>query len=185
MEQNPRDPNKNTGGNNPAENKKVKGIWVSLIFTVVIVLIISLIYNSVVDSQFEETTFSDFLTEMENGNLYEVEFHADRVYYLTVTEAEKPANEQVACYTGLPSGDVLTLSRELDALGVTVSEAIVEDNSGIIMIMYYVIMFALIFVMMRSLTKRMSGDGMMGSFGKSKAKVYMEKQTGEIGRAHV
>ena len=32
--------------------------------------------------------------------------------------------------------------------------------------------------MMNMLTKRMGGDGMMGGFGKSKAKVYMEKQTG-------
>ena len=39
-------------------------------------------------------------------------------------------------------------------------------------------MFGLIFLFMRMITKRMSGDGMMGGFGKSTAKVYMEKQTG-------
>ena len=46
------------------------------------------------------------------------------------------------------------------------------------MILYYVIMFGLIFFVMNSLTKRMSGEGMMGGFGKSRAKVYMEKTTG-------
>ena len=34
------------------------------------------------------------------------------------------------------------------------------------------------FLIMNMLTRRMGGDGMMGGFGKSKAKVYMEKQTG-------
>ena len=46
------------------------------------------------------------------------------------------------------------------------------------MVLYYGITFAILFMFMRTLTKRMGGDGMMGGFGKSKAKVYMEKQTG-------
>ena len=166
------------GGNNPSENKKPINLWLPLIFTIVIVLVISLIYNAVVDSQYKETTFSDFLAEMESGNLSEVEFHADRLYYLTKEEAAKDPSDQVACFTGLPNGDILSLARELKGMGVTVNEAIIEDNSGIILVLYYVGMFALIFLVMRSLTKKMSGDGMMGSFGKSKAKVYMEKQTG-------
>jgi len=39
-------------------------------------------------------------------------------------------------------------------------------------------MFSVLFFFMRNLTRRMGGEGMMGGFGKSKAKVYMEKQTG-------
>ena len=39
-------------------------------------------------------------------------------------------------------------------------------------------MFASIFFMMRMVTKRMSGDGLMGGMGGNKAKVYMEKKTG-------
>ena len=178
MEKNPKDTQSDTRGGDPAENKKPRNLWIPLILTVVIVLVISLVYNAVKDSQYVETTFSDFLTEMEAGNLSEVEFHTDRVYYLTKEEAEKKPADQVACYTGLPYGDVMSLAQELDAMGVTVSEAIVEDNSGIILVLYYVVMFALIFGVMRTLMKRMGGDGMMGNFGKAKAKVYMEKQTG-------
>ena len=179
MEHDPKDSQtKNPGGQPPADNKKPRSIWISLVVTAALVLIISLVYNAVRDSQYKKTNFSDFLAEMEAGNLAEVEFYSDRVYYLTKEEAEKEASQQVACYTGLPNGDILTLARELEDMGVVVNEAIVEDNSGIILILYYVLMGALIFVLMRSLMKRMSGDGMMGNFGKSKAKVYMEKQTG-------
>ncbi len=177
-----RDPKNNGGkpenGNPSGDNKKGKNLWVALIASVVLVLVFSLVYNAVVDSQYQKVSFSDFMTAMENGELAEVELHYDRVYYLTKEEAAKPAKQQVACFTGLPNGDILSLARELEAQGVTVNQKITEDNSGIILILYYVVMFALIFVVMRSLMKRMSGEGAMGSFGKSKAKVYMEKQTG-------
>ena len=179
MERDPKNSRGKPEGTNPAgENKKGKNIWVALIATVVVVLVFSLVYNAVVDSQYEKVTFTDFMTAFENGELAEVELHSDRVYYLTKAEADKPANQQVICFTGLPFGDVLALARELEDAGIDVTQKITEDNSGIILILSYVVMFALIFVVMRSLTKRMSGDGMMGNFGKSKAKVYMEKQTG-------
>jgi len=175
MENKPTDPKPN---GKSGENKKPRNIWVTLIITVAIVLMISWVYNAVVKSQYTETSYSDFLNAVANGELKEVEFHFDRVYYLTHEEAAKPANQQKACFTGLPSGNVMALAEQLNAAGVQVSQVIVEDNSTIVMILMYVVMFALIFGVMRMLMKRMSGDGMMGGFGKSKAKVYMEKQTG-------
>ena len=160
------------------EDKKKSNLLVTLIITVAIVLLISSIYTAVSNSQYTQTTFSDFVEEWEAGNLEEVEIQYDRVLYMTKEEAAKPASDQRACYTGLPNGDILTLARELEASGVTVNNPIVEDNSYIMMILYYIIMFAAIFGVMNMVTKRMSGDGMMGNFGKSRAKVYMEKQTG-------
>ncbi len=172
--QDPQNKNGKPGG----EDKKPKSIWLALIVTAVIVLGIALIYNAVVGSQYLETTYSDFLSAMESGDLSEVEIHYDRVYYLTKTEANKPAGQQTACFTGLPNGNVMELAERLDAAGVKVNYVITEDNSTVIMLLYYGISFAVIFLLMRSVMKRMSGDGMMGNFGKSKAKVYMEKQTG-------
>ena len=93
-------------------------------------------------------------------------------------EKAKPAAEQKAFYTGLPSGtDTYALSVELDAAGVLTNRQIVEDNSTILTILSYVIMFGLFFALISLFSKRMGGDGMMG-FGANKAKVYMEKQTG-------
>ena len=166
--------------NNSGDGKRPKGsIWLALIITVALVLIISTVYNMVVNSQYTQTTYSDFLAVMEQGELVEVELQYDRILYLTKEEAAKPASQQKAFYTGLPSGgDKMALAKQLHDMGVVVNEQIVEDNSTIIMILYYVFMFAIIFFTMRMLTKRMSGEGMMGGFGHSKAKMYMEKQTG-------
>ena len=177
MEPNRNDPKNNSGG----ESQKPKGSpWGALLITLAIVLLVSMVFNGVRKNQYTETTFSDFMTAFENGELAEVELYADRVIYLTKEEAAKEPKNQKACYTGLPFGDVLTLAREMKAAGITVNEAIIEDNSGIMTILLYAVMIGSTFLLMNMLTKRMAGGegGMMGNFGKSRAKVYMEKQTG-------
>ena len=170
--------NKDPKKNPQDEEKKPKNIGIALIITIAIVLGISMIYNAVSNSQYHEVTYSDFLTAKENGQIQEAEIYYDRIIYMTKEEAQKPASQRKACYTGLPSGNHMELANELHAMGVKVNEPIQEDNSAIIMVLYYAGMFLLIFFVMRSLTKRMSGEGMMGSMGGNKAKVYMEKQTG-------
>ena len=164
---------------NPMDNMPKGSIWTALIITLALVLLISWIYGSVSGSQYTETSVSDFLDAMESNQLAEVEFRYDRIVYLTKEEAAKDPARQKACYTGLPSGgDTLELSQKLHDMGVTVTREITEDNSVVMMILSYCITFAILFVFMRMITKRMSGEGMMGGFGKSKAKMYMEKQTG-------
>ena len=175
MDQNRNDPKKN-----PQDSKRPRGsIWMALIITAAIILLISIVYNAVASSQYTQTTYSDFLSAKEADNLSEVEIRIDRIIYMTKDEAAKPAAQQKAFYTGFPQGgDAEALARELHAQGVVSNSPIVEDNSMIIMILYYVIMFAVIFFVMSMLTKRMGGQGMMGAIGASKAKMYMEKQTG-------
>ena len=176
MEPNRNDPNSKPGG----EEQRPKGSpWGKLLVALAIVLVITSIYNSVKQSKYTQTTFSDFMTAFEEGQLSEVEFYSDRVIYMTKEEAAKKGGDQKACYTGLPYGDILSLAREVEATGVKVNEKIVEDNSMIMMVLYYALMIGATFLLMNMLSKRMSGDGgMMGNFGKSRAKVYMEKQTG-------
>ena len=178
------DPNKKDSPNNKNNNdrggKRPKGnILLAIVITVAVVLIISSIYNAIAGSKYTETDFNEFLDAMENGQLSEVEIQYDRIIYMTKEEAAKPEGQQKACYTGLPKGgDYLELSKQLDDMGVKNTTQIVEDNSGIMMILYYALMIGGVFLLMNMLTKRMSGDGLMGGFGKSKAKLYMEKSTG-------
>ena len=171
--------NNNNNGKKPGGNRPKGSIGTALLVTLAIVLLVNWIYGSISKSQYTQTKFSDFLAAKDAGQLAEVEIQSDRIIYLTKEEASKPAAMQKACYTGLPSGgDRIALSEELDAMGVVVDTKIVEDNSLIMMILSYALMIGGLFLVMNLLTKRMGGDGMMGGFGKSKAKVYMEKQTG-------
>ena len=180
MDLNRNDPPNNKNNPNNSGGKRPRGnILVAILITVAVVIVISMIYNAIAGSRYTEKDFNDFLSAMENGQLHKVTIQADRIIYMTKDEAAKPERRQKECYTGLPKGgDYLELSKQLDALGVQNTTEIVEDNSGIIMILYYALMIGGIFLLMNMLTKRMSGEGMMGGFGKSKAKLYMEKSTG-------
>ena len=167
--QNPRKP----------DNKRPKGsIWLAIMVSVALILLISTVWNAVRNSQYTQTTFTQFMEEAKKDNLAEVEIRFDRVLYMTKEEADKPAAKQKACYTGLPNGDILGLAKELNELGTKVDVQIVEDNSMIMMILSYVIMFGAFFGIMTLITRKMGSGGMMGGMGASKAKVYMEKQTG-------
>ncbi len=172
--------NNNNGGNNkPDDNKKPKVRLLTLfVITLAVVLLISTVYNSIRSSQYKETTYSEFLQQMDQDQLAEVQFQYDRIVYLTKEEAAKDKNQQKACYTGLPAGgNYEEMARELEAMGVKVRFKIVEDNSMIIMILFYALMIGGLMLVMNLITKRM-GDGGMGAMGANKAKVYMEKQTG-------
>ena len=175
------EPNRDKNRKSPKkpDGERPKGGYITpLMIALTLVLIFSWVMNTVEKSQYTETRWDDFVEAKENGQLAEVEIRTDRILYMTKEEAAKDPSRQKASYTGLPVGDHMTLADELAAAGVDVKEIIVEDNSMIMMVLSYALMIGGMFLLMNMLTRRMGGDGMMGGFGKSKAKVYMEKQTG-------
>jgi len=171
------DQNRNDKNDQPKKPKF--NILVTLLITLGLFLAINGIFGLVRDSQYTQQNLSHFLEAKEKGNLKEVELRYDRIVYMTKDEAEKPAEQQKAFFTGLPSGsDTYALAVELKEAGVTVNKEIVEDNSTISMIVTYALLFGGLFLIMSLFTRKMSSDGMMGGMGASKAKMYMEKQTG-------
>ena len=177
MDPNRNDPNRKPPQGPEGEKPRTNG-WVVLTIAILVVLAFSTLFRNISNSQYTQTTWSDFRTAVADDNLSEVNIHHDRVIYMTKEEAAKDPREQKACFTGLPTTyDQMKLADELHTMGVTVDRIILEDNSTIIMILYYAGMLLLSFFMIRMVMKRM-GDGGMGGFGKSKAKVFMEKSTG-------
>lgn len=171
------DPNQNNRPQNGNDKRPKPSIWVALAIAIVVVLLFGTIYNTVSESQYTKTSFTEFWNAKQNHNLSEVEIRPDRIIYMTKEEAAKPANQQKAFYTGMPyGGDSLNLSEELAADGVDANNIVVEDNSSIMLVLYYAGMLLLSFFMIRMLMKRMGS--MDNGMGQSKAKVYMEKQTG-------
>ena len=65
-----RSENRNNRNNPSGEGQKPKGnLLVTLIVTVAIILIISGVFNVVRNSQYVETSYSDFLAEVQKNNL--------------------------------------------------------------------------------------------------------------------
>ena len=122
MESNRNDPNQKKP--NPQGDNPKKGIGPALVIALALVLLFSWIYNTVSNSQYNQTTYSEFRTALESGRLVEVEVQADRVLYMTEEEAAKDPSEQKAFYTGLPSGDKMPLLEELYAMSDSVNVTI-------------------------------------------------------------
>ncbi len=160
-------------------SKKPRNIWIALIITIGVILAMSMGFNMFSRSRYQEVDYNVFATAMAEDNLAEVDIYYDQIVFMTREEAAKPAVRQRAFATGLPQGgDMLEIANQLSAQGVVVNRVVEEDNSTIIMILFYAGMFLVTFLLMRSVTKRISGGGMLGGFGSSKAKMYMEKKTG-------
>ena len=121
--------NKQNDPKKPGGKKPRGNIWITLIITVAVLLLISSVFNMVRRAQFTETSLSEYITAFEENRLSEVEIQYDRIIYMTKEEAEKPAAQQKAFYTGRPGNlDVMAHARELYDMGVTVYQPVVEDN---------------------------------------------------------
>ena len=166
--------NNNQNPKTPDDKRPKSNFLLIAMIAIALIFLISGVWKMVRNSKITQTTFSQFMEEAEKDNLSEVEIHHDRVIYLTKEEADKPAALQKACYTGLPNGDVLGLVRELNKLDTSVD---IKIDDGIAALLFNLLTFAPFLIIMLVLLKKMSSGG-MGAMGASKAKVYMEKQTG-------
>ena len=151
-----------------------------LALAVVIVLLFNWVYNSITAAQLEEKSYSDFLTMVQNTQLAEVQFQTDRVLFITKEEANQPGAAQTIYYTGLITGtDNTALVYKMQGQGVKVFQEPQEDNSVIGFILSNLLILGLTFFLLSLLMRKMGSTmGGLGNVGQSKAKVYMEKQTG-------
>ena len=164
---------------NSQDNKpKVNSIIIMVVLAVIFVLLFNVIYSSYAHSRMDEVKYNEFKEMLLNDEIEEVEIQSDRILVLTKEQAEVDETQRIFYYTGILNDEELL--QELDAHGVKYYRVIEEDDSFIIsLLLSYVIPFALIFLFFNFLMKNV-GSKMGGSMsiGQSKAKVYMEKETG-------
>ena len=152
-----------------------------LALAVVIVLLFNWVYNSITSAQLEEKSYTDFLTMVQRDQLAEVQFKVDRVLFLTKEEAGQAGGARTVYYTGLITGtDNTALVYKMQSQGVKVFQEPQEDNSVIGFILSNLLILGLTFFLLSLLMRKMGSamGGGLGGVGQSKAKVYMEKQTG-------
>jgi len=164
-----------------------KPIFTIIIVALVLTIAFNWIYTAIANAYLQEIKYSEFMEQIANDEIDSVEFQSDRILILTREEAEKPQGEQIIYYTGLiPNYQLNDLINVLSDHGVAYSGKIIEQASPLIsFLVSWVLpvagMYLLFSLLMGSLSKRMGdmgGMGGIGSIGQSKAKVYMEKETG-------
>ena len=179
---NRRKPNKPQPGGDD-ENRKARRIVVLIVAALIATLLINSLYTTISNAYLTEITYTEFKELLSSGQISEVEFQSDdRIVILTKDQAEKPKSQQRLYYTGLiPNQDTTSLTNQLDTAGVKYNRDLPEEVSPIVTflvswVLPVVFMYALFSLLMRGMTKKMGGG--LGGIGESKAKVYMEKQTG-------
>ena len=181
------DPKQNRPGhgnqNEPDHSKRTKSILIMVVVALAFTIIINLVYTSIANSYLKQITFTEFQTLLDGGKVDSVDIDTDRFLILTKEEAEKPEAKQIIYYTGRPTSmDLWPLMAEMTEKGIKTDVPIVEEMSPLLSILLTWILplgifYLVISLFMNSMSKRMGGGG-IGGIGQSKAKVYMEKETG-------
>ncbi len=179
MENHPEDNKKNGGEGNGGK----KGIAARIIFTVVAFVVFIAAYmaiNSYTDSlKHKEITYDEFIQMVEENNVKEVEIQAD--YDRIIIKPKYVADSMVEYYyTGIVDDE--TLPQYLLEHDIKFGRKIINKGSSFLdFIIAYILPFALIYLVMWLLFRMISksgGIGGVGGVGKSRAKMYVENETG-------
>ena len=171
--------NKGNGGNNNGK-KNHNG---QMIMGFILVGLIALFLVSFFSSQFSqmssrETTYTEFLEQLEKKNIKTVEFDS---YEIDYTLVEDKSRYEITYYTGYVDDESLVeeLKNAVTSEGkkIEVSAKVPDNTSTLILnILSFVIPFIFIWILFGFLMKKMGG-GAFGA-GKSNAKIHVEKETG-------
>ena len=177
--------NGNNGGNRPGgnggrNNRGGQGIMAFILLTLVALFVYALISNSISHASTQEKSYSDFIKQLDKGNVKSVEFDSYEIDYKLVDDGHK--DYDITYYTGRVADDELVpaLKKAKTSEGKSIEiKAAIPDNTStwIFNILSFIVPLILLWVLLAFVSKKMGGSMGMG-VGKSTAKVYVEKSTG-------
>ena len=140
----------------------------------------ALISNHISNASTQEKTYTDFLEELDKGNVKSVEFDSYEIDYTLVDDGHD--SYDVKYYTGRIADEELLkelkTSKTSEGKPIKINAAIPDNTSTwVLNILSFIIPLLLLWVLFAFLSKKMGGSMGMG-VEKSTAKVYVEKSTG-------
>ena len=172
---------KNNLNDNPNKKKNIKSAIILLVVCLGITALFTSVMSRYKNGSQKKISFSKFLTMLEKGEIKKVQV-ADRKIYIEPKTQQNPLMKTT--YYTVSMNDALLVNRLKEAEDNNkISSYEQQDSSGSnailsVMVSYvlpFVLIYAMMYFVMRGIGK---GGGMMGSVGKSNAKVYVEKKTG-------
>ena len=182
-------PNNNqNNGNKPDGNKRRQNIIILLVAAVFTIIAVTTLTSLYAGATTKEIPYNEFLQMVENGEVKSVVIDTSGKIIITpkdgVTEKETKSEFDIFFQFSGIKKTYYTNAISVDALYETLEKSGVEfradssDSSSTIIevILSWIIPFVIIYFFMGTLFKKMGGGAM--SVGKSKAKMYMQKDTG-------
>ena len=164
--------NKDNGDGGKGKNRNV---IILLALSIVLTLLCWRAYDKITNGTKKEIPYSGFIEMLDGGQVENAEIYSKKIKFTTRDDDGKV--DKNTYITVRINDDSLAdkLSRAHEKYATTYNG---KDESGSAMIgtiLSYVVMIGAFYLFLSLITKR---GGMMGGFGKSNAKVYMEKKTG-------
>lgn len=168
---------KNPGNGGGSGNKQT--LLMILVCVLVGLMFLGLMDNVLGNSSTREIGYSDFLEMVEEDQVEEVVLQSN---ILTITPKSEREGIQVIEYQTVLVGDEESLKELLDDHGIKYSKEPPDTTSTLVYSLVSLVLPIALLVggmvwLMRSMNK---GGGMMGGVGKSKAKTYVQKETGVL-----
>ena len=165
---------RNSGGNRDRKNST---ILIFLVVTLITLVLMSVFNRMMTKSTSQEITYDQFLELLEKDLVDTVTVQSDRITIVTKNQPLSGQGVEYSYYTGLM--DDPHLVDRLDAAGVEYKETIPDTTTNLIL--NVILSFApliLIWILMGVLFRRMGSTGGVMGVGKSRAKMYMQSETG-------
>lgn len=176
-------PNPNQNNQRNRDNRPKHVLLIVVIAALLLTFFGNQLYRIVAGSMEEEVTYDVFLDALDSNLIDEVQIDTS---YISFTRRDNPESfRKTVYYTALiPNMEITSIVGKMYQNGVTFSGDL--GNDGTVSFLFSWIIGPLILFFGFSLLLRLfagkngggGGFGGIGSIGKSKAKVYMEKETG-------
>ena len=168
-------PDNNKGPGKPDPNKNHQSILAFLVCLLVTLVCFAMFTNMLKDSS-SEITYDKFIEMVNDGDVKEVSLQSNT---LTITPKHQSSGFSEDVYYTNQMESVDKLTERLEGTGIKFEykqpDAVGEIVSMLVSVLLpTIVLFVLLMVFMRRMNK---GGGMMG-VGKSKAKAYVQKETG-------
>ena len=169
----------NQGGGNGGrnQNRNHSSILIFLVVTLITLVLMSFFNRMMNDSTSMEITYDQFLDLLEQNLVESVTLDSDKLTVVTKKQDLASQGIEMKYYTGRMADPELV--QRLDQANVEFKQEIPDNTTSLIL--NVVLSFApliLIWILMGVVMRRMSGSGGMMGVGKSRAKMYMQSETG-------
>ncbi len=182
--QGPGGPGQNGNGDQGPQNPKNKSSLLVLLICVLATLLIWTLFSNIMQSSTsKKITYDKFVEMLEEGKIKAVELQ-DGMLTIIPREQKVEGIEFQYSATAMEDGDALVkrIEEAEKKNGKEISyNAVLPDPTGSVIytIVSLLVPFLLLIVGMNWIMRKMNkGGGMMGGVGKSKAKAYVQKETG-------
>ncbi len=169
------DMNRNNGKNGPDQNKQRMRTALVVLVMIGLFFLSGPIMTELLGLGAKEVPYNKFLDAVDRKEIAEVEIAYEKISFTRKDDTQK--NKTIYYTTPLPYVELTDLVRPLWESGAQFTGRLTEQSTLLYVISSLILPLAFLgvtLVFMRNISKR----GGIGSIGKSKAKVYMEKETG-------